>query len=101
MSILRHVRNAEFFSLTRVGLSDILTLETDRARGVRAVNQSRQRFNQFGLAITLDTRDTDDLTLADLERNAIDTFRSVAARNPQNRKRYHRPPGFPRPVNRP
>src|SRR5436305_1360106 len=83
MSILRHVRNAEFFSLTRIGLGDVATFETDRAGSVRTGNQSRQRFDQFSLAVALDTRNANDLTLANLERDAIDTFRSVASRNRQ------------------
>src|SRR5436309_1347105 len=71
MTVFRDVRDAEFSAPPCACARDIFSFKLRDARHGGRKYQPGQRFNQFGLAVALDTRDADNLTRADIKRNII------------------------------
>ena len=74
MTILGNMRDAYFLSLARICSRDVAAFESDCAREVRTGNQTSERFDQFGLAVTFDAGNADNLAGAHFERDVIDAF---------------------------
>ena len=78
MPVFRNVSDAQLAAQTRTFPRNIASLKTDLAGKMRWVNQSGQRFDQLGLAVSFDAGDAQNLALANFKRNIVDPLSASA-----------------------
>src|ERR1051326_3967894 len=76
MTIFGYVRDAEFASHARAERGQVFSGSENLAADVRRIDETRERFDQFRLAVAFDARNADDLAGANFEGNVVDSARA-------------------------
>src|SRR5262249_48410678 len=81
MAILGNMADSEVDDVLRAGTGDVLASDEDAARG--DATKAGEARDQFGLPVSVDAGQADDLSFARLERSTPHSFQAPVVESPQ------------------